>query len=474
MCDINYVDLKGGILMNTTSINVLTLLSQGNFSLEEISKYLDIEKNSISKVILSINNFLQHENLPLLEIVEDEICSNLNATEWQYIFTKKNLFTPDDILDYLYVKFIHNGFIILEEEKLILNISRSSIFRYFTQVKNILDKYGSNYSYIPGKGMRLQNISDQNLHIFFKKLAKTFLKNYYFLNQINLVNNLLEKYNSNLLISKLEKVFKDNNISPTNFLISFICALNICIILFEKINLKHSKDYSEFFKLKKSINFHLNKFSFRQQEQIFYFLVNLKNTSTPFEPDSLLKAEQILIKLKENLQIKELDSSLKTILLKKLCYSVFKFDNQILKVKKANLTIHEEKILEIINKSLASLNFNLFFSDKISLMNIIKKIIIEQNKNSIENILILYNEVVISDDFSLSDKFKYYNHSFKFTIEPSFFYKLLPKEYEKNYDLILCDEPFFKKNTQIINNFEYNHILQTINNHIFEKFINKI
>lgn len=52
--------------MNTTNINILTLLSQDKFSLDELSLYLNLEKTSIKKDIQNINNFLKDEQFPLI------------------------------------------------------------------------------------------------------------------------------------------------------------------------------------------------------------------------------------------------------------------------------------------------------------------------------------------------------------------------------------------------------------------------
>lgn len=40
----------GVVQINTTNINILTLFSQGDFSLEELSLYLNLEKNLSTRI----------------------------------------------------------------------------------------------------------------------------------------------------------------------------------------------------------------------------------------------------------------------------------------------------------------------------------------------------------------------------------------------------------------------------------------
>lgn len=192
----------GVVQINTTNINILTLLSQEKFSLEELSLYLNLEKKSIYKNINSINSFLKDENLPLIEVKNSIYSIDLSKSQWANLFTRKDFITTDEIIDYLYLKFIHNGFINLEVEKELLNISRSSIIRYFNDVKKTLELNGSQYEYVVGKGLRLAYLSQTNKNIFS-------YENYIFKVRnivtgekektiINILENILKKYDLNL------------------------------------------------------------------------------------------------------------------------------------------------------------------------------------------------------------------------------------------------------------------------------------
>ena len=222
----------GGV-MNDTNINILTLLMQDTFMLEELSMYLNLETISITKSIKQINLFLEGESYPKIEMEDDRYAIFLSKEQQKTLFNRKILMTSDEIYDYLYVKFIHNKFINLEEEREKLDLSRSSIFRVFTKVKDSLNENESKFKYVHGKGIELNYLSPKNLHIFFKILVKYFFKMDFSLNRINLLDDVLKIYNSKELTIKLVSVFKENKISLSSFLIAFLCALNVCIKLFK-------------------------------------------------------------------------------------------------------------------------------------------------------------------------------------------------------------------------------------------------
>ncbi|MGL5658129.1 MAG: hypothetical protein ACRDDK_03515 [Cetobacterium sp.] len=459
--------------MNDTNIKILTLLVQDTFILEELSMYLNLEKSSISKSIKQINIFLEEEKYPKIELKENRYILSLSKKEQEELFNKKVFMTSDEIYDYLYIKFIHNNFINLEEEREKLNLSRSSIFRIFTKVKNNLSENGSKYVYIHGKGIELKYLSPKNLHIFFKALVKYFFKIDFSLNRVNLLDEVLKDYNTKKLIIKLCEVFKDNKIAFSTFLIAFLCALNVCVKLFKEIDLKLDRDYDEYIDLKDSLNNHLKNFNLKYQEQVFYFLANNLSNEVPFEPEVLSKARKLIPRIKEIFDLDKIARNYEKILLKKLCYSIFKYEGKILKVKKLNLRSIDSMILNTFNNILKSENISIYFSDKIIIIQILKKIILDKNKKNLKNILLLFNEINIADDNLLRNELKEHFNDYEIKIESSFLYNVNKEFYNNKYDLILSDEANLKNNINIINILDLNDIIENINNYILENHLKR-
>lgn len=461
------------IQINTTNINILTLLSQGDFSSDELSLYLNLEKKSIYKNINSINSFLKYEKLPQIELKGAIYSLNLSKPQWSNIFSRKDFITSDEIIDYLYIKFIHDGFINLETERFLLNISRSSIIRYFNKVKVTLQLNGSQYEYVIGKGLKIVFLSQIDKNVFSKKLIKFFIKWDFSLNHSVFITDLIKDYGINSLLNNLYVIFKTLNLPTTHFIISFLCSLHICIKVFGGFNFKKDYNYNEFSDIENLIKSELKEYSLEYQQQLFYFIVCLKKEEVDFEPSTLQKAFKVIKEIKIRLNLNDLDPFSEKMLLKKICFSVFKYENQIFKVRNIPINKKEQVLLNILNNILNNHNINLFFCDKISIIQIIIKVIIEHNKNSFKNILLLFNEVVILDDTHLKKFLENYKDKFNFHIEPAFFYKLNPKNYKEKYDLILSDEPSLNSETIVVNNFSPIQIFSAIHSYIFDQIMKK-
>ena len=462
------------IQINTTNINILTLFSQGNFSSDELSLYLNLEKKSIYKNINSINSFLKDESLPQIELNGAIYSLTLSKPQWSNIFSRKDFITSDEIIDYLYIKFIHDGFINLETERFLLNISRSSIIRYFNKVKVTLQLNGSQYEYIIGKGLKLIFLSQTDKNIFSKKLIKFFIKYDFSLNHSVFIIDLIKDYNINNLLNNLYIIFKTLNLPTTHFIISFLCSLYICIKVFGGFNFKKDYNYNEFSDIENLIKSELKEYSLDYQQQLFYFIISLKKEEVDFEPGTLKKAFKIIEEIKIRLNLNNLDSILEKMLLKKICFSIFKYENHIFKVRNITVDSKEKVLVDVFNNILKNFNLDLFFCDKISITQIIIKIIIEHNKNSFKNILLLFNEVIILDDTHLKKVLENSKDRFNFYIEPAFFYKLNPKKYEGKFDLILSDEPSLNSKTVIVNSFSPIQIFSAIHCYIFNQAMKKI
>ncbi|WP_432204623.1 hypothetical protein ACQ9ZF_07195 [Cetobacterium somerae] len=462
------------VQINTTNINILTLLSQGEFSLDELSTYLNLEKKSIYKNIHLINIFLQDEKLSQIKLTKNLYSLNLNREQWKKLFSRKDFITSDEIVDYLYIKFIHNGFINLEAEKEILNISRSSVIRYFNEIKSLLSNNGTQYIYLTGKGLKIVSLGELDKNTFCKKLIKFFVKCDFSLNHSIFITNLIKDYKMKDLLNSLYNIFKNLNIPTTHFIISFLCSLYICNNIFNGFDFKGNYKYENYLEIEQMVKLKLKDYNSNYQQQVFYFIVKLLNKDLNFENETLDKALKIIEKLKLKLNLENLNDSLEHLILKKICFSIFKYENQIFKIRNIKTTKREQKLLILLDDILKDLNLNLFHCDKIAITHILKKVVIDYNKHMVKNILLLFNEVVISDDIYLEKNLKVYHDSLSFDIEPTFFYKLNYKNYTKKYDLILTDEPHLNIDAITISSFSYIRILDAINNYVFDISLDKV
>lgn len=151
--------------MNTTAANILKILSQSEMSVDDMQLYLEVEKSSIIKSILQLNEFLKLIKLPTIEKKDNVYFFNLTNQQMKTLFNNLNILTSREKVDYLFIKFIATGFLNLEKEKENLDISRSTILRTFKMVKEIFAKNGTIFKYVHTKGLVLTKIND----IFYRR-----------------------------------------------------------------------------------------------------------------------------------------------------------------------------------------------------------------------------------------------------------------------------------------------------------------
>lgn len=475
LCNGASITKKGGNTMNSTNVNILKLLSQGDFSSDSLALYVNVEKNSIQKNIIQINEFLKDNSFDTIQVEKGKFSLNLTRKQWENIFSQKDFITSNEISDYLFIKFIHNRFINLEVEKEILNLSRSSIVRYFKEIKIILDNTDTTYTYQSGKGIRVTFISDECKYIFCKKLVKFFINGDFTLKKDSLLTTVLAEYDFMKLFEKLYLVLKKGGVSSTNFIISFLSTLFVLNKTLGGFDLKVSTlNYNDYNDLRSFISKTMNDYDEDYQNQLFTFVVNIKNNLSFFEKNIGNKGNLLVSKIKKRLNITNLNSNLETILLRKICISFFKYENQILKVKNIPIGESDEKLLSLLDNILKELDFKLFFHDKISIVSILKKIMIEHNKDMVKDVLLLFNEVTISDDYYLKNNLKVKAPDINFHIEPGFLYKLNTTIYNRKYNLILSDESYIHQNVKLLNSYNYLNILNLVDSHILEEVLKSL
>ncbi|MGL5962345.1 MAG: hypothetical protein ACRCZ0_10410, partial [Cetobacterium sp.] len=403
------------------------------------------------------------------EIKDSQLRLTLTKEEWESIFSRKDFITSVEILDYLFVKFVHNKFINLEVEKENLDLSRSSIVRYFKDIKKLLDESGTTYSYQSGKGLRITHVSDECKNIFCKKLVKFFINRDFSIKPDSLHSQFLSQYNFLNLLEKIHITLDSAGILSTNFVISFLCTLLVLQKTLGGFDLTTSdSNLQKYSDLKDIIDKNMSEYDENYRDAFFFFSINIKNNLLLFEEKIAKKGKLLLNEIKTNFGFVDLDKDLENILLRKMCISLFKYEHNILKVKNFPITKSDKIILNVLDELLKKVDLELFFFDKISITNIIKKIIIEHNKSLVKDVLLLFNEITISDDHYLKNNLKLKAPQINFYIQPTFFYKLNSSVYNQKYNLVLSDESYMYQNIKVINSYNSSSIINIIDNHILE------
>lgn len=461
--------------MNSTNVGILNLLYHGRFSQSDLALYLDVDSKTLVKNISQLNTNLKDLDLNLIEIKDGKYQLELEKDQWSYILNTKEFMSSEDIIDYLYLKFIFRGFINLEAEKNEFQVSRSSINRYFLVVKNILAENNSSYKYENAKGLRLIHLSLQDKNLFCKKLIKLFVKIDFSISSSTIYYNFFKDSQINELSEKLYKIFTFSEVASTKFIIAFSLALKICVDTFGGFSF--SDDYNKLEKytnIKNIVEKELENYSEIYKQQIFSFLLNLKNKENFFEQGVIERAKILMKELKKRLNIENIEKGFKELLLKKLYMSLFKYENNILKVYSSKLNNDDKRLLKILDETLIKTNLKIYFYDKIVVLSILKKIIIEKNRKDINNILLLFNEIILPHDFYLKENLQKQIPHIKIDIMPLFHLRFNYLNCINHYDLILSDEKYQDSNVEKISSFNYLRVLEKIDKKAIEKGLSNL
>lgn len=461
--------------MNTTTAKILKILFQSEITIDEMQLYLNVEKSAIVKSINQINGFLESINLRKIEKVDNNYRLALTKEEWEHLYSKYDVLTFEDKIDYLYVKFVSKGFINLEKEKEILGVSRSTILRCFKAIRDEFNKNGSKYEYIHGKGLKLKYISLNDRIKFCKKIIKLFIEEEILITPLKNMLNELKNFDTKSRITKLYLILKKANISINYFTLSFLCSVQVYLDVFKKFEMGGEKYegtncWNESAKIVEEFG---ADFEEEYKRQIISYITIYTNEGERLDKVLKSRSEQIINELLVELNIKDLAEDLKNMLFIRVYISLFKYENNILKIKKIAALKEQQTLIKILDKILYGNSYELYYSDKVLLIQILRKIIIENNLNSVKNILLLFNEGTLSDQTVFRKNLKKTVPHIKFEMEATYLHKknIIPKS--KNYDLIISDEKI-SNDVLVLEYFSSIKIQELIEEKIFEIGLSRI
>nr|WP_307776203.1 hypothetical protein [uncultured Cetobacterium sp.] len=425
--------------MNTTSVTILKLLLQCPMSIEDIKRYLDLEKSGILKSIGNINNSLKKCGLTCINKNGDIYTLELEESEIEKYYNESRELSWEEKEDFLYLKILFEKFINLEEEKNILDVSRSTILRIFKNVKEILEKNGSKIEYKHGKGLVLIETSDVDKMEFCKKILKY---------------NLLKGYISNPLKSYLKEIEGDGvkdvfNIIYEiceeikilfNFPIFFFCAaLKIAVEKFGYFEIKpFFKVSDEYFAIKKLLT-EKYKFSEDYSSLLSQVISEIKVDKNWLDESIVENTRKCLKEIKKDFNIDGINEELEKTIYFKIYLGIYKKQEGILRIRKTLLKEEDKLLLNILEKSMKKVGVEIYYSDLLIVLQILKKIIIEDRLKEKNRVLILLSELTTrSYEFLIKDLEKKYP-MLEVKIETALIYKFKDINSVSDYDLIISE-----------------------------------
>lgn len=455
--------------MNKTNIFILKALRQNNIQITEFTLQLNLDKSTILKSINQINDFLKEKSLPEIYNTNNKLTWNIKENDWKYICSDKNSFGEIEILDYLFIRLVFDNLINLEKEREKLDLSRSSISRYFLKIKNLLDDLNCEYKSINGKGIKIIKITRECQNVLLKKVLNVFLSLEYSFESSYLYKDIFKEFSFNYFLKRLMVVLKKVNFNTTDYVISFLFIVYILSNLLT--NYKFPKEAS---------NIHLKE----QIDQIFSESTNLQkyilnNALFSIMEDQTITDKlfsdvitKIYIELTNTFYLKNLDKKYEKLLYKKIYFSIFKYQNNIFKTDNLDFSALDRYLLEKIMNIFKNNNIQVFHIDIIMLLIPLKEVLIQQGINDVKSVLLINKSFFSIETKFILEKMKNSFPKIEFQIANDIFYKNFSNLYDV-YDIKL----FLDDNNTLYNSFfnyelNYNGIINIFYNEIVLKHLN--
>lgn len=452
--------------MNTTAANILKILSQNEMSIEDMQLYFNVERSSIIKTISQLNLFLESIKLPTIYKVANFYFLKLTPKEIEFLFQNFKTLTFDEKIDYLFIKFIFTGFLNLEKEKSILDVSRSTILRSFQVVKDEFSKNGTTYEYSHGKGLILKKISEKDKILFYKKLMKLFVEEDILVPIRRELLNSLKSFDTKKRLSQIYSILKKSDLPINYFLLSFICSLEICINIFGGFKFRDESNLNleKFKEIENNVNIFGEDFDKEFKDQLSHFLTNLYLEKGILEEDNKNLCLKLMEAIKSKFKVQMKNKDLEKMLFNKLYLSFFKYNNKIIRVINVSFNRPHKIILNNLDDILKEFSCNLYVVDKFMIVYIIRRIIVDENFSDIKNVLLLFNDVIAIDQILLKNSLKVFQPHINFDIEATFLHaKNIIQNYEK-YDIIISDSNIIS-NAKIVEYYNTINIQSILENH---------
>lgn len=452
--------------MNTTAANILKILSQNEMSIEDMQLYFNVERSSIIKTISQLNLFLESIKLPTIYKVANFYFLKLTPKEIEFLFQNFKTLTFDEKIDYLFIKFISTGFLNLEKEKSILDVSRSTILRSFQVVKDEFSKNGTTYEYSHGKGLILKKISEKDKILFYKKLMKLFVEEDILVPIRRELLNSLKSFDTKKRLSQIYSILKKSDLPINYFLLSFICSLEICINIFGGFKFRDESNLNleKFKEIENNVNIFGEDFDKEFKDQLSHFLTNLYLEKGILEEDNKNLCLKLMEAIKSKFKVQMKNKDLEKMLFNKLYLSFFKYNNKIIRVINVSFNRPHKIILNNLDDILKEFSCNLYVVDTFMIVYIIRRIIVDENFSDIKNVLLLFNDVIAIDQILLKNSLKVFQPHINFDIEATFLHaKNIIQNYEK-YDIIISDSNIIS-NAKIVEYYNTINIQSILENH---------
>lgn len=453
--------------MKNTAITLIKILLCGKIYVDEISKYVNLDINSIEKYLQLLNKYLIENGNSRIKKLNNSYELIYDSNEINQIFSDLYELNQREREEFLCIKLLYNGYINLEKERKELDISRTTITKDFRSLKSYLETKGIELISKNSKGIFLKE-NDGFFHreILCKKILKLLLHKEYLNKQrkklLKEINTLSEEKYGSLYNQIIEKTGLRSSI------FSFYAIYSMFLIENKKgkfdcvpIENQNNKDYIELLKQLKALPVCAG---ISDEMMKFCAITMLRvNRYEEFNPVVKKGFNDFISLLKRRFYFNsEEEKRLRKKILKLYIYAYLNKKYDILWVRKSSHSNYNKIIVSEVEKILEKLKVSLYFSDILRISEAVIETIKESEYNDVK-ILTVSRNIDLKTAEKIAKCVKEFYPKISYEIEQYTVFNFRTKENKESYHSILTDtESYDINNLKKIGSLDFFEINSTL------------
>lgn len=461
--------------MSNKAIALLKVLLHGDIHLDEITKYVNLDINSIERNINVLNEYLHEKGIKPIRKVNNIYSLENRDEKFSEFFSKLDILSSRERQDIYCIRLLLDGYINLEKERQAMGVSRTTAIKDLKKVREFLEEEGIKVESRNSKGIFLKEINEGNLYnILCEKIMKLFIDREFLSKQRKELLeeiDILEEKEYLKVYSQITEKFK---LKKSSF--AYYAIYTMAII--EKI--------------KGPINYELN--GIEKHEEFDEILLEMENIATPIVLSCEFKRFLASVTLKSryncdlNNPLKEsykkfinkvqeifkLDDKEKKKLCSQLvtCYTMGYLDKKygVLWVRKSPNSERCKRLGQIVEEILKELGIVMIYSDVLRLAGCITNFFMLEEY--VEGFKVLSVSRNIDNEYSqrVIEAMKVFYPKISFTTESFLEFRFKSKEEIDSYNLIISDtESYSIKTLRKVNTLSLREIQRCFIEYVLDK-----
>lgn len=466
--------------MSNKAIALLKVLLHGDIHLDEITKYVDLDANSIERNINILNEYLREKGIKPVKKINNIYSLENRDEKFSEFFSKLDILLSREREDIYCIRLLLDGYINLEKERQAMGVSRTTAIKDLKRVREFLMEEGIEVESKNSKGIFLKEINEGNLYnILCEKIMKLFIDREFLSKQRKELLeeiDILEEESYLKIYSQISDEFKLKKSSFPYYAIYTMAIIE---------------------RIKGSINYELK--GIENHEEFEDVLLRLERIKTIAVLSSEFKRflASVVLKIKYNYSLNiplresykkfidkiqdifKLDKNEKEKLYDKLitCYAMGYLDKEygVLWVRKNPHSERCKKMGRIVEETLKNLGIEMIYSDILRLASSITNFFMSEEY--IDGFKVLSVSRNIDNEYNqrVIGSMKVFYPKISFTTESFLEFRFKNKNEIENYDLIISDtESYGIKNLRKVNTLSLREIQRCFIEYALDKRLAKL